>query len=91
MTKDVDKGWEPPKFEDVKEISKQIQDQDTPSRKQARDKNLLRKSFEEAKKMHGKRLYPYKLDFVEFFQDVSEILKSRKPTSTHNRGREYTH
>ena len=91
MTKDVDKGWEPPKFEDVKEISKQIQDQDTPSRKQARDKNLLRKSFEEAKKMHGKRLYPYKLDFVEFFQDVKEILKSRKPTSTHNRGREYTH
>ena len=63
MTKDKD--WNPPKFETVEEISKQIQDQDTPSRKQARDKNLLRKSFEEAKKMHGRRLYPYKLDFVE--------------------------
>jgi hypothetical protein len=90
MTKDKD--WNPPKFETVEEISKQIQDQDTPSRKQARDKNLLRKSFEEAKKMHGKRLYPYKLDFVEFFQDVSEILKKKKSTPpTNHYGNEYTH
>jgi len=90
MTKDKDSS--PPKFETVEEISRQMQEKDTPSKKQARDKNLLRRSFEESKKMHGKRLYPYKLDFVEFFNDVSEILKSRKPPSdTHNRGREYTH
>ena len=92
MTKDKD--WNPPKFETIEEISKQIQDQDTPSRKQARDKNLLRKSFEESKKMHGKRLYPYKLDFVEFFQDVKEILKSKPPSSPAElakRGRKYTH
>ena len=92
MTKDKD--WNPPKFETIEEISKQIQDQDTPSKKQARDKNLLRKSFEESKKMHGKRLYPYKLDFVEFFQDVKEILKSKPPSSPAElakRGRKYTH
>lgn len=90
--KSSEKDWKPPKFEGVEEISRQIQDQETPSKKQARDKNLLRKSFEEAKKMHGKRLYPYKLDFVEFFKDVSDILKLKKqPTDTSNRGREYTH
>ena len=90
--KSSEKDWKPPKFEGVEEISRQIQDQETPSKKQARDKNLLRKSFEEAKKMHGKRLYPYKLDFVEFFNDVSDILKLKKqPTDTSNRGREYTH
>ena len=44
--------------------------------------------------MHGKRLYPYKLDFVEFFQDVKEILKSKPPSSPAElakRGRKYTH
>ena len=50
--KSSEKDWKPPKFEDVKIISQQIQDQETPSKKQARDKNLLRKSFEESKKMH---------------------------------------
>ncbi|MAT09120.1 MAG: hypothetical protein CL707_08475 [Chloroflexi bacterium] len=92
--KSSEKDWKPPKFEDVKIISQQIQDQETPSKKQARDKNLLRKSFEESKKMHGKRLYPYKLDFVEFFQDVKEILKSKPPSSPAElakRGRKYTH
>ena len=74
-----DRGWEPPKFEDVEEISRQMQERDTPSKKQARDKNLLLQSFEESKKMHGRRLYPYKLDFAKFFKDISDILKAKKP------------
>ena len=85
-----DKGWEPPNFENVEEISRQMQERDTPSKKQARDKNLLRRSFEESKKMHGKRLYPYKLDFAEFFKDISDILKAKKPPAdTSNRNRHW--
>jgi hypothetical protein len=30
--------------------------------------------------MHGRRLYPYKLDFAEFFKDISDILKAKKPS-----------
>ena len=62
----------------VQRIAKQIQEKDTPSKKQARDKNLLREAFKEAQIQHGKRLYPYKLNFVEFFKDVSYILKAPK-------------
>ena len=65
----------------VQRIAKQIQEKDTPSKKQARDKNLLREAFKEAQIQHGKRLYPYKLNYVEFFKDVSNILKERSEGS----------
>ena len=62
---------------DINAIIKQLQDEETPDKVQARDKNLLKRSFEEEGIGH-KPLYKYNLDFAGFMKNMSYIIKKYK-------------
>ena len=64
---------------DINAIIRQLQDEETPDKVQARDKNLLKRSFEEAEEGIGhKPMYKYNLDFPGFMKNMSYIIKKYK-------------
>ena len=61
---------------DINAIIKQLQDEETPDKVQARDKNLLMRSFEEQD--GHKPMYKYNLDFPGLMKNISYIIKKYK-------------
>ena len=63
---------------DINAIIKQLQDEETPDKVQARDKNLLKRSFDEEAAVGPKPLYKYNLDFAGLMKNMSYIIKKYK-------------
>ena len=65
---------------DINAIIKQLQDEESPSKVQARDKNMLKRSFEEEAEegIGHKPMYKYNLDFPGFMKNMSYIIKKYK-------------
>ena len=63
---------------DINAIIKQLQDEETPDKVQARDKNLLKRSFDEEDAVGHKPLYKYNLDFAGLMKNMSYIIKKYK-------------
>ena len=63
---------------DINAIIKQLQDEETPDKVQARDKNLLKRSFEYENGEDGighEPLFKYNLDFAGLMRNMSYIIK----------------
>ena len=61
---------------DINAIISQLQDEETPDKVQARDKNLLKRSFENPDKGEGHiPMFKYNLDFPGLMKNMSYIIK----------------
>ena len=64
---------------DINAIIQQLQDEETPDKVQARDKNMLKRSFENPDKGEGHiPMFKYNLDFPGLMINMSYIIKKYK-------------
>jgi len=72
----IEKKQEKDMLNNFEEIGRQIREKETPSKKQARDNNLLMEKGEFS--TSNERLYKYDLDFKLFFKTISDIVSEKQ-------------